>query len=225
MKPFSDFLATAELHKGGSAYVRSMLPEVCSAKQLQQQSDSYYLSQISRRIFRAGLRHALVDAKWPAFEQAFYGFDPFDVMMMSDEDLENQMQNKAIIRHMGKIRSVRHNAQMVREISQQHGGFGQFLSAWPGDEIVDLWILLKKQGYQLGGLSAPRFLRMVGKDTFVLTDDVVAVLMAQGVIDKKPTAQRDMRAAQAAFNDLQQQCGLPLSHISRIISFTADVRV
>ena len=41
---------------------------------------------------------------------------------------------------------------------------------------------------------------MVGKDTFVPTDDMVAALKAQGVIDKAPTSQKDLAAVQAAFN-------------------------
>jgi len=48
----------------------------------------------------------------------------------------------------------------------------------------------------------------------------VAALVAQGVIDKSVASQRDKRAAQAAFNQWQQECGRPQSHISRILSFT-----
>jgi 3-methyladenine DNA glycosylase Tag len=80
--------------------------------------------------------------------------------------------------------------------------------------------LLKKQGAQLGGNSGPSFLRMVGKDTFLLTDDVVAALVAQGVVDKRPTAQRDLRAVQQAFNQWQQESGRPLCQISRLLSMT-----
>lgn len=223
MLTFAQILATAELHKGGSAEVSALLPEVMSAEQLYAQTDAFYLSAMSRRVFRAGLKHELVDRKWPAFELAFHKFEPYDVLMMSDEDLEAQMHNKDIIRHFGKIKSVRKNAQMLREISQEFGGFGHFLADWPSDTLCELWFMLKKKGAQLGGLSAPRFLRMVGRDTFVLTDDVVASLISQNILDKKPTSQRDIRLAQDAFNQWRSESGLPLAHISRIISFTANV--
>lgn len=224
MLAFADILATAELHKGGSAAVKKLLPKVATARQLMGKDDAYYLSMMSLRVFRAGLKHELVDRKWPAFEKAFHNFDPYDVLMMSDEDLEAQMHNRDIIRHFGKIRSIRSNAQMVREISQEFGSFGKFLADWPAETLCELWFMLKKKGAQLGGLSAPRFLRMVGKDTFVLTDDVVASLMSQEILDKKPTAQRDIRQAQQAFNQWHEESGLPMAHISRIISFTANVR-
>ena len=72
----------------------------------------------------------------------------------------------------------------------------------------------------MGGNSGPYFLRMVGKDTFILTDDVVAALKAQGVIDKKPTAKRDLQKVQEAFNQWQAESGRPLSQISRLLSYT-----
>ena len=43
---------------------------------------------MSLRIFRAGLRHSVVDDKWPAFEEAFHGFEPRRVRAMSDEEVE-----------------------------------------------------------------------------------------------------------------------------------------
>ena len=61
-------------------------------------SDNFLLSNLSRRVFRAGIRHSVVDAKWPEFEKAFFGFDPHKVALMSDELLENLMQNDKIIR-------------------------------------------------------------------------------------------------------------------------------
>ena len=87
-------------------------------------------------------------------------------------------------------------------------------------DITGLWALLKKQGQQLGGKSGAYFLRQVGKDTFILTDDVVAALKAQGVIDKAPTAQRDLRKVQDCFNQWQEESGRPMAHISRLLSYT-----
>ncbi|MBS99072.1 MAG: 3-methyladenine DNA glycosylase [Oceanospirillaceae bacterium] len=182
--------------------------------------DDRLLSDMTRRIFRAGLKHALVDAKWPAFEEAFFGFDPNKVQLLSDDQIEGMMQNDKLIRHLGKLKAARVNALMVTELGAPYGGFGRFLAQWPGNDIVGLWTLLKKQGAQLGGNSAPYFLRMVGKDTFMLTDDVVTALKAQGVVDKKPTAQRDLKQVQEAFNHWQQEGGCALCQISRVLAFS-----
>ncbi len=62
---------------------------------------------------------------------------------------------------------------------------------------------------------------MVGKDTFKLTRDVVAVLKNNGVIEKEPTSKADLLDVQKAFLTWQAESGRPLSEISRIVSFTA----
>jgi len=97
----------------------------------------------------------------------------------------------------------------------------KWIAAWPSDDIVGLWLALKKGGAQLGGHSGARFLRVIGKDTFLLTDDVVSVLKAEGVVTKMPTAQRDLKVVQQVFNQWRTQSGWPLAHISRVVSMTA----
>lgn len=187
-------------------------------KELRALPDDRIFSVMTRRIFRAGLRHALVDAKWPAFEQAFFRFNPEAVQEMSDESLEALMQNDRIIRHFGKIKSTRDNAIMMVDLAQEYGCVARMIADWPEEDIVGLWILLKKRGKQLGGNSAAYFLRMLGKDTFMLTDDVVTALKAQGVVDRKPTAQRDLRQVQQAFNQWREESGRPLCQISRLLA-------
>ncbi len=51
---------------------------------------------------------------------------------------------------------------------------------------------------------------MVGKDTFIPTDDMAAALIAQKVIDKPPTSQRDLALVQQAFNQWHAESGRPL---------------
>lgn len=196
----------------------ALLPACRSAEELRALSDAEYLSTMSRRIFRAGLRAAMVDAKWPDFEQAFYHFRPLPCSMMSDDDIDVRMHNPKLIRHLKKIQSIRHNAAMIVELAAEHGSFANFIAAWPAQDVVGLWALLKQRGAQLGGNSGPYFLRMMGKDTFLLTNDVVGFLLARGIVTKKPTSGRDLATVQAAFNQWQQQSGWPLSHISRLLS-------
>ncbi|KAF0807485.1 hypothetical protein A167_02912 [Alcanivorax sp. S71-1-4] len=220
MKAFEDIFALACHRHGGEAAVRARLPEVASGATLRKRTDAWYLSTMMRRIFRAGLSHDMVDKKWPAFEDAFFGFEPEKLVLMSDHMLDERLQDTRLIRHAGKMQAIRFNAQMVREISREHGGFGRFLSEWPDQDIVGLWLVLGRKGKQLGGNSAPAFLRMAGRDTWYPTDDVRAGLIANGVIDRALSSQRDRRAAQAAINTWQAESGLPQAHVSRILSMT-----
>lgn len=211
------------LNRFGSAKaLEAMLPQPRSDAELRALSDDRYLSLISLRIFRAGLKHSLVDAKWPAFEEVFCGFDPEKVVLMGAERLESLMQDARLIRHLGKLKSVPRNAQFILDVRREKGSFGALIADWPVSDIVSLWKYLAKQGNQLGGLSAPRFLRMVGKDTFVPTDDMVAALKAQGVIDKAPTSQKDLAAVQAAFNQWQAESGRPLCQLSVMLAHTVN---
>ena len=144
MMKFEQILETACLRKGGQRAVQAMMPTVADTDTLTGRSDAWYLSTLTRRIFRAGLRHALVDARWPAFEEAFFGFDPEKLVLMPDEMLDERMQDTRLIRHWGKMKAIRPNARMVLDLSREHGGFGRFLANWPEDDITGLWRLLAK---------------------------------------------------------------------------------
>jgi 3-methyladenine DNA glycosylase Tag len=207
---------------GSAAALESILPQPLSPRELRAISDDRYLSVLSLRVFRAGLKHSLVDAKWPAFEQAFFGFDPEKVVLMGAERLENLMQDARIIRHLGKLKSVPRNAQFILDVREDKGSFGALIADWPVSDIVGLWKYLAKHGSQLGGLSAPRFLRMVGKDTFLPTDDMVAALKAQKIIDKAPTSLKELAAVQATFNQWHEQSGRPLCQLSVMLAHTVN---
>jgi 3-methyladenine DNA glycosylase Tag len=211
------------LNRFGSAKaLEAHLPTPKTSKQLQAISDDRYLSTMALRVFRAGLKHSLVDAKWPTFEEVFYRFDPEKVVLMGADHLERLMQDARIIRHLGKLKSVPRNAQLVLDIEKEHGSFGNFIAQWPVDDITGLWQYLAKHGNQMGGLSAPRFLRMVGKDTFIPTWDVVAALNAQKIVDKVPTSKRDQAIVQQVFNQWQSESGRPLCQLSAMLAFTVN---
>ncbi|AAY93710.1 DNA-3-methyladenine glycosylase I [Pseudomonas protegens] len=207
---------------GSAAALEAQLPTPASDDYLRALSADRYLSTLALRVFRAGLKHSLVDAKWPAFEQVFFGFDPDKVVLMGAEHLERLMQDTRIIRHLGKLKSVPRNAQMILDVQKQHGSFGAFIADWPVQDITGLWQYLAKHGNQMGGLSAPRFLRMVGKDTFIPTWDVVAALNAQNIIDKVPSSKRDQALVQEVFNQWQQESGRPLCQLSAMLAYTVN---
>jgi 3-methyladenine DNA glycosylase Tag len=211
------------LNRFGSAKaLEAQLPSAKSPAQLRTIGADRYLSTMALRVFRAGLKHSLVDAKWPTFEQVFFGFDPEKVVLMGAEHLERLMQDARIIRHLGKLKSVPRNAQMILDIAHEHGSFGAFIADWPVTDITGLWQYIAKHGNQMGGLSTPRFLRMIGKDTFIPSWDVVAALNAQGIVDKVPSSKRDQAAVQAVFNQWHADSGRPMCQLSAMLAYTAN---
>jgi len=218
--PFAAILEAARQRHGSTA-LDARLPQPKSASELAATSDDRYLSQMSLRIFRAGLKHSVVDAKWPAFEEVFSSFDPRRVRSMSDEAMEKLLSDARLIRHWGKLKSVRDNAAATLAIVDEYGSFGSWLGAWPRNNIVGLWDELAKRFSQMGGNSGPMFLRMVGRDTFVLSNSVVAGLNKWAGIPS-PKNKADRVAAQACFNGWATETGRPMSQLSMILALSVD---
>lgn len=207
----------------GKAELEKLLPTPATAAQLIATPDDRYLAEMTKCIFRAGFVWRVIENKWPGFEEAFSGFNPLGMAHLSDEALERLGQDTRIVRNMQKIKTVRENAQFICDIAEEHGSFGQFLADWPSTDIVGLLTLLKKRGSRLGGNSAQYFLRFMGKDTFVLGNDVVACLKLEGVVTAdKPSSQRDLKAIQVAFNTWAEETGLPLCQLSQIAACSID---
>ncbi|WP_136067612.1 DNA-3-methyladenine glycosylase I [Modicisalibacter radicis] len=216
---------TARRRFASDEAMEAFLPKALAADELKQKGDDRYLSAMSQRVFRAGMQHSVVDAKWPAFEEAFWGFVPEKMVLLSPEQIEGYMKDDRIIRHRTKLQTIPRNAQFILDIRQEQGSsFGEFIANWPGTDIIGLWRLLARRGARLGGRSAAAFLRLAGKDTFLLTSDVVARLMAAGIVDQPPTSQRDMQVVQGAFNELQQSSGRSLCQLSAMLSLSINPR-
>jgi len=222
MVDFQPILDTAQSRAGGEDALGQRLPTAMSAAALRSLSDDRYLSQMSLRIFRAGLKHSMVDGKWPAFEEVFHGFDPRQVRAMNDEDLEALLADARIIRHWGKICSVRHNAAALCDLAETHGGMGAYLADWPAADTVGLWDDLAKRFTHLGGNSGPYFLRMVGKDTFLLTTYVVRALAHWGAYEGKAKGKRELAKVQEVFNGWAAATGLSLGHLSMILAMSVE---
>ncbi len=221
LTPFSDILKLAETRKGGPAALRKLLPKPISSKQLEKIPDDRYLAMMVRCVFNAGFHWRVITNKWPGFEEAFHGFNPRGLAHMAPEKWEAYLEDKRIVRNWTKIQSVLENAHFVMEVSEQHGSFGKFIAQWPSSEQIGLLEYLKQHGSRLGGNTAMYFLRFIGKDSFILSRDVIGRLQASGVeIRDNPTSKKEMRLIQAAFNQWHEQSGLPYTHLSRIASFS-----
>jgi 3-methyladenine DNA glycosylase Tag len=176
---------------------------------------------MSLRIFRAGLKHSVVDAKWPAFEEVFSGFEPQRVVAMSDEQLESLLQDTRVIRHWGKLKSVRANAAMIMQLADK-GGMGAWLADWPREDVVALWADLAKRFSQLGGNSGPYFLRMVGKDTFIMSPSVISALNHWDAFEGTPKSKADKAKVQDVFNAWVRASSRPMCQVSMILALSVD---
>jgi len=220
--PFEAIEERARERLGGAQALVARLPVPKDRDELRATPDDRYLSQMSLRIFRAGLKHSVVDAKWPAFEEVFWGFEPRRVVAMPDEELEGLLTDRRLIRHWGKMKAVRDNAAAMLKLAEEKGGMGPYLADWPREDVVGLWADLGKRFSQLGGNSAANFLRMVGKDTFILTDAVIKGLNHWDAFKGTPKSKTDRLKVQDAFNEWRRQASRPFCQLSMILAASVD---
>lgn len=210
--------------KGGPAALEQMLAETPALPpaRIAALADDRLLAAMTRRIFCAGFSTQVIDAKWPAFEDAFHGFGPRRCAHATEADFDSLTKNPGIVRNGAKIRSVQRNAAFILELQAEHGSAARFFADWPDSDYVGLLDVLKKRGSHLGGDSGMRFLRAIGKPAIIPTPDVTAALIREGVIDKLPSGKADFKAIQAACNVWSAQSGRNLTEISRILAMTVD---
>lgn len=209
----------AALQRHGAAAVMARLVTPRTPDELAGLPDAFFLDRMSLRTFRAGLRHELVDRKWPAFQEVFRGFEPARCARLPDEAIEALLEDRRLIRNLPKLRAVRANAAAMVEL----GGMGRWLAGWPATDLVGLWAELARRFQQLGGRSAPYFLRMVGKDTFILTDAVIRGLNACRAVAGEPRSRDDLAAVQRLFDGWAAETGRPYCQLSQILAMSVDI--
>ncbi len=217
------FDRAAERHGGAKAIAAKLTKsQPRSPAELAAIPDDRWLAEMTRRIFQAGFNWSVVDNKWDGFEAAFEGFDVGRWAMASDDDLDALARDTRIVRNPQKIHTVRENAVFLSDLAKEHGSAARFFADYPANDQVGLMDVLKKRGNRLGGMTAQYFLRFIGKDTFIVSRDVTAALIAAGIVDKPPTSAKALRAVQDAFNTWMTESGRPLMQISRTLALSID---
>src|SRR3974390_2297783 len=219
--PFKTILARAEKRKGGPTGLKKLLPAKPSMKTLEKLGDDRILAEMTRRVFSAGFAWSVIEPQWPVFEKAFLGFQPAKLIFQPDDFWHELVSDARIVRNGAKINSVRDNAAFVQEIAKEHGSFGKFLAKWPSSDEIGLLNLLAKRGSRLGGNTGMMFLRFIGWDGFVTSQDVVRCLRDCGLdIAEEVKSKGDLAKVQAQFNAWASETGLPYLHLSRICAMS-----
>lgn len=206
--------------KGGERNLELLLSGPRDRNSLAALGDDRYLAEFTKKVFQSGFVWRVVEQKWPAFEQCFFGFDITKVLLMPDEMLEKKASNPDIIRNYTKVKTIRGNALMIDAVRNEKGSFAQFVADWPEDNIIGLWAYLKKQGARLGGNTGPYALRTLGKDTFLLSKDIEGYFKVRDIISGSATSKKSLNSLQATFNHWQQESGRSLQEISRVVSMS-----
>ena len=204
--------------KGGPQALATMIDKPQSNKELSKVGDDRFLAEFTMKVFQSGFVWRVVRNKWPDFERVFFEFNIEKILLIPDEMLEQKATDPSIIRNYTKVKTIRDNAIMIDAVAREHESFAKFVADWPSEDIIGLWAYLKKHGARLGGNTGPYGLRTMGKDTFLLTNDVVGYFSKRNIISGSAQSKRSLTAIQQGFNELQQQSGRSLQELSMIIS-------
>ncbi|MBL6934338.1 MAG: DNA-3-methyladenine glycosylase I [Alphaproteobacteria bacterium] len=222
MQSFDAIYNIAAARHGGADALEQRLPATKTPEELAAIPDHRWLAGMTMRIFQAGFNWKVVEHKWPGFEDAFEGFIPARWAGVPDHELDALCADTRIIRNGKKIFALRHNAAFLCELAAEHGSVGTFFANWPDEDFIGLLEVLGKRASRMGGKTSQYFLRFMGRDSFVLSADVVAALMREGVVDKPPSGKRALAAVQAAFNQWRGESGRSLAHISQVLACGID---
>lgn len=220
VETFAAIVQRAQARKGGPAALNALVSQPLASAKLAAIPDKVLLAELSKKVFQSGFVWRVVRQKWPGFCEVFFDFDIEKILLLSDEMLEKKAQDPRIIRNLSKVFTIRDNALMIYNLQREHGSFARFIADWPSTDIIGLWAYLKKHGARLGGNTGPYALRAMGKDTFLLTQDVEAYLKAYGVFDGGINSKRSLQQIQQQFNQWQAESGLSLQEISQIVSYS-----
>jgi len=223
MLKFNEVYHRAAEHKGSVEELHFLLPpdEIKSKELIAALDESRFLAEMTRCIFQAGFVWRVINQKWDGFEAVFHGFDVNTMLGLSEDEWDEIRQDARIVRNNQKISSVRANARFIEDTALELGSFALLISEWPESDLIGLLELLKKKGARLGGNTGQRFLRNVGKDSFLLSGDVIRCLQNAGLdIRDNPTSKRDLKAVQQTFNQWHEESGFSYTHLSKIAAFS-----
>lgn len=212
--------------KGGKDALNQLLGVASKDSDIANLSDDRLLSAFTKKIFQSGFVWRVVEKKWPDFEETFFDFDITKILMMPEEMLEKKASDPKIIRNFNKVKTIKANAQMIFEEQQNGHHFAEFIANWPSEDIIGLWAYLKKNGQRLGGNTGPYALRVLGKDTFILSRDVEAYFRAHDLISGGIQSKTSLNAVQNIFNKWRSESDYTLAQLSRLVAFsTGDNQV
>ena len=132
----------------------------------------------------AGLSWEIVLKKREEYQKCFYNFDVSKVANMTDDDLNNLLENPGLIRNRLKIYSARKNALAYIQIQKEFGSFSNYLWAYVDNKQINNHFTKKEDVPTSTDLSdkISKDLKKRGM-SFVGTTIIYSYLQAVGLIN------------------------------------------
>ncbi len=89
--------------------------------------DVRLFEKLSLESFQSGLSWRTILVKRESFRSAFLGFDFWKIAKFDDEDVARLLEDRAIVRHRGKIEATVNNARRACELVEDEGSLAAFI--------------------------------------------------------------------------------------------------
>lgn len=126
-------------------------------------NDKGYFEEMTKAVFRAGMKWDVIDKKWPGFQKAFANFSIQKVTRFEDPELDRLMKDEGIVRNHKKVMATLNNAREFIRIRKEHGSFAGYLKAAGQQGEETLCRDMGKRFSFMGPSTTLFFLRAVGE--------------------------------------------------------------
>lgn len=123
------------------------------------------LEVMTKAVFQAGLRWALIESKWPNFRRVFHDFDVKKVAAFKDADIDRAASDEGIIRSLKKVQGTVKNARIMLELEQKYGSMHGYFTSF--DSYDALASDIRKRFAFMGEMSVYYFLFRVGEEALL----------------------------------------------------------
>lgn len=90
-------------------------------------NDQEIFELFSLGVFAAGLNFNAAYSRKEAFRKVFHEWNPKKIAQMNEKEIQQAIQNKAIIRNQRKIRATVHNAKVVCQLQKKYDSLDCYL--------------------------------------------------------------------------------------------------
>lgn len=111
-----------------------------------QQDERVLFERLVLEINQAGLNWTLILKKRAAFQAAYAGFDVDAVAAFDECDVVRLLADAGIVRNRRKIQAAIANAQQIRQLRSEYGGFKNWLDSHHPRSRAE-WVKLFKQRF------------------------------------------------------------------------------
>ncbi|MDZ7823634.1 MAG: DNA-3-methyladenine glycosylase I [Ahrensia sp.] len=146
--------------------------------------DTRLFEKLCLEGFQSGLSWLTILRKREGFRAAFAGFDIDKVAAFTEADVERLVNDAAIVRHRGKIKSTINNAKRAQELRREFGSLAAYFWAYEPSAMDRPKHIIKSQipGYTDVSTKISKDLKSRGW-TFVGPTTLYAFMQAMGLVN------------------------------------------